>query len=625
MVNTIKFSQMNNGGDLAPGDQTPGLLSSTNVLFDNPWTFLAPGTTGDRPIPTADIYYRLRLNTTLQIYEYYDPIILMWAQLSGSGTGTVNPGVANDIAFYAANGQAVSPIASNTNALLVSDAGGIPSMSTTTPLGLSIPGATITASTAALTAGSVTAAPTVGSDLTNKTYVDSMFGSGVESITGTTNQVFASSATGNVTLSLPQDIALGSTPTFAGLTLSSMPLSIASGGTDVTTVTTLPTPSAFAGWDANSNISANNVIAGFATTVSSAGTRTLTVASAKIQEITGTLTHTVVMPVVSTLVAGQAYEIINNSTGNVNVVSSGGNTIQLMAANTTLFIECMLTSGTSATSWNASYVYDNGAGVLSITGTANQVIASASTGAVTLSLPQNIGTGNSPAFSGLVLTNPYISGAGGLHSFQIFTSGTVATYTKPANVKSILVEIWGGGGGGGGHSAAASQSATSGGGGAGGYARLYIALAGAAYTYTVGVGGSPGIAGTAGNGGNGGSTFFNASSLQATGGQGGFGGTSVPTSVVYPTLGGAGGVGSNGDLNVKGSYGLTGLTLLMNNISGGGGSSTVGSGGLPLNSAGFGSSGIGFASGGSGSISYNASNYNGGMGSGGLIIIWEFS
>jgi hypothetical protein len=43
-------------------------------------------------------------------------------------------------------------------------------------------------------------------------------------------------------------------------------------------------------------------------------------------------------------------------------------------------------------------------GVLSITGTANQVTASASTGAVTLSLPQNIHTGASPTFTGLTLS-----------------------------------------------------------------------------------------------------------------------------------------------------------------------------------------------------------------------------
>lgn len=38
----------------------------------------------------------------------------------------------------------------------------------------------------------------------------------VDSITGTANQVVASAGVGNVTLSLPQSIGTGSTPTFAG-------------------------------------------------------------------------------------------------------------------------------------------------------------------------------------------------------------------------------------------------------------------------------------------------------------------------------------------------------------------------------------------------------------------------
>ncbi len=234
MVDTIKFSEMTDGGDLANNEKTPGLLNimgvDTNVLFNNPWTFLAPGTTGERPIPAASMFYRLRFNNTLEIYEYYDPTIPLWVELSGSGTGTVNPGVANDIAFYAASGQAVSPIAGAINSVLVTDNSGVPSLSTTLPSGLSIPGATITASTAALLSGSVVASPVAGIDLTNKTYVDGLFASGVTSITGTTNQILVNHPTGAVTLSLPQDIALGSTPTFAGLTLSSIPLSVASGG-----------------------------------------------------------------------------------------------------------------------------------------------------------------------------------------------------------------------------------------------------------------------------------------------------------------------------------------------------------------------------------------------------------
>ena len=57
--------------------------------------------------------------------------------------------------------------------------------------------------------------------------------SGVTSITGTTDQVVASAATGAVTLSLPQSIASTSTPTFDKLTLSAastgVALTVASG------------------------------------------------------------------------------------------------------------------------------------------------------------------------------------------------------------------------------------------------------------------------------------------------------------------------------------------------------------------------------------------------------------
>lgn len=84
MVDTIKFSQMTDGGDLANNEKTPGLLAGANVLFNNPWTFLPPGSTADRPTPSATINYRLRFNTTDQLYEYYDAVLGAWTQLQES-------------------------------------------------------------------------------------------------------------------------------------------------------------------------------------------------------------------------------------------------------------------------------------------------------------------------------------------------------------------------------------------------------------------------------------------------------------------------------------------------------------------------------------------------------------
>jgi hypothetical protein len=222
MVDTIKFSQMAAGGDLAPGEMTPGLLAGANVLFNNPWTFLAPGSTASRPVPSSVIDGRLRFNTDTLVYEYYDVLSSTWVELSGSGTGTVNPGATNDLAYYAASGTTLSPILAANSSVLVTSVSGVPSLSTTLPSGLSIPGATITSSTAALTAGSVVAAPVAGTDIVNKTYADGLYTASVHSITGTTNQIIASSPTGDVTLSLPQDIATGSSPTFSNLHLSGL-------------------------------------------------------------------------------------------------------------------------------------------------------------------------------------------------------------------------------------------------------------------------------------------------------------------------------------------------------------------------------------------------------------------
>lgn len=119
--------------------------------------------------------------------------------------------------------------------------------------------------------------------------------------------------------------------------------------------TSVPSASLFAGWDANSNLSANNFLNGYVTTATAGATTTLTVASAGQQFFTGSSNQTVLLPVTSTLVVGQTYLIINNSSGTVTVQSSGANTIQAMAANTALVVKCILTSGTTAASWYAQY------------------------------------------------------------------------------------------------------------------------------------------------------------------------------------------------------------------------------------------------------------------------------
>lgn len=132
-------------------------------------------------------------------------------------------------------------------------------------------------------------------------------------------------------------------------------------------------------------VSTNNVYFGYTTTATAAGTTVLTAASTYQQYFTGSTTQTVTLPVASTMVLGQRYMIVNASSGTVTVNSSGANLVISLTASTQTVVTCILTSGTSAASWSAQLV----GAVSSITGTANQITASAATGAVTLSIPTN--------------------------------------------------------------------------------------------------------------------------------------------------------------------------------------------------------------------------------------------
>jgi hypothetical protein len=220
-----------------------------------------------------------------------------------------------------------------------------------------------------------------------------------------------------------------------GLTVPSItlgtPLAITSGGTGVGSVTIAPTASAFAGWDANKNFTANNTIDSYVTTVSSATPIVLTVGSPYQQFITGSTAQTIILPVANTLVVGQSFLVVNNSSAVCTVTASGGATVTAMAANTQSIFTCILASGTTAASWNSDYGYET-IGVATITGTANQVIASSPTGAVTLSLPQSIASTSTPTFASLTLTNPLTLANGGTGTAITASNGGIFYSTASA-------------------------------------------------------------------------------------------------------------------------------------------------------------------------------------------------
>ncbi len=80
--------------------------------------------------------------------------------------------------------------------------------------------------------------------------------------------------------------------------------------------------------------------------------------------------------------------------------------------------------------------------VSSITGTANQVIASASTGAVTLSLPQSIGTGSSPTFTGLTLSG--IANTAVVYSVSGVLTGDASNFAWDSVNDALLLGAAGG-------------------------------------------------------------------------------------------------------------------------------------------------------------------------------------
>jgi hypothetical protein len=174
-------------------------------------------------------------------------------------------------------------------------------------------------------------------------------------------------------------------------------LVVGNGGTGKTSVTTAPAATSWAGWDANKNLSANSLIEGYTTTATAAAITTLLVGSTYLQYFTGSTTQTVQMPVTSTLVLGQQWRIVNLSTGVVTITSSGGNTIQAMAAGSNAVVTCIATSGTTAASWDCDYSISAGAAGTVNSGLINQLAWYASSGTAV--------SGLATAASGVLVTS----------------------------------------------------------------------------------------------------------------------------------------------------------------------------------------------------------------------------
>ena len=179
----------------------------------------------------------------------------------------------------------------------------------------------------------------------------------------------------------------------------------------------------------------------YTTTATAAGTTTLTVASTHTQLFTGTTTQTIVLPVTSTLVLGLGYLIENNSTGNLTVNSSGSNLVVTVLPGTTVLCTCILTSGTSAASWDVDFV-----GFSAVTGSGSAVLATSPTlvtpalgtpssgtlSSCTVDGTNSVGYLNIPQNSQSAAYTLVLADAG-KHIFHPSGDANARTYTIPAN------------------------------------------------------------------------------------------------------------------------------------------------------------------------------------------------
>lgn len=162
--------------------------------------------------------------------------------------------------------------------------------------------------------------------------------------------------------------------------------------------------------DANGTIAGNNFTNGWATITTAAGTTTLAIGSAGIQQFTGSSTQTVKLPTTS-VTAGMDWFIINTSSGAVTVQSSGANTIVILAGGTAGLFTANANAPTTAGGWD--YTYN---GVTTASGkvlTVSNSLTLAGTDGNTMTFPSGSDTvvtlGASQTLTSKTLTNPTVT------------------------------------------------------------------------------------------------------------------------------------------------------------------------------------------------------------------------
>ncbi len=295
----------------------------------------------------------------------------------------------------------------------------------------------------------------------------------------------------------------------------------------------------------------------------------------------------------------------NNLAGDIIIPSTGG---VVIGSNSTVNNIIVTTAGT----------------VIASNSTVDVITVQANSGLVLR--PNNVlGT------VGQVLVSNSIGGVFFQNATKIAVKETVfvanGTFTKDANLVSLMVYCVGSGGGGGGSNSAATATGAKGGAGGGGGGCAVKVLqnseVGATSNVVVGIGGAGGANATVSTGGTGSNSTFANSTGGLIIGVGGSGGTN--------TVSGAGGSASGGDINISGADGSLGSGAsgsFNQGIGGGGGHAALGfgHGGNMLTGSAVGVNGDLYGGGGSGSSSANSGTTSraGGAGANGVVWVIEY-
>lgn len=262
---------------------------------------------------------------------------------------------------------------------------------------------------------------------------------------------------------------------------------------------------------------------------------------------------------------------------------------------------------------------------------ANATDAEANTATVALAVNQLLGRGAgniAPVALGtnLSITDNVLNAAGGggagIASInQIIYTGS-DTYTKPANLLYLFIEVIGSGGGGGGSPGGVSGAAVAGGGASGAYASSFLAAAdvGATEAVSIGAAGSGGAAGANdGNDADGSSFGDLVTTITA------FGGKAGTNSAGFAFAQGGTAFGGTGQIVGSGQYGESGIADGVTQVGrgGNGAPSFFGGGGRGAFSEGNGNGSATPGGGGGGALSFT-SDEMGGDGALGLIRVTEF-